>query len=187
MVLEREQEKIKVLYEKGCDISNPDDKDIASAVKIAEEADVVIAVVGDTTFLYGECCDRADLSLTGAQEELLKALKETGKPLIVVLINGKPLTIPWIKNADAILEAWNPGMEGGKAVASILFGDYNPSGKLTISFPVHVGQIPVYYNQLPGWHGGKYIDVDNEPLFPFGYGLSYTEYKYSNLRLEKTA
>ncbi len=187
-IRERAGDIIKVFYEKGCDIYNPDDEDIASAVKIAEEADVVIAVVGDTTFLYGECCDRADLSLTGAQEELLKALKETGKPLIVVLINGKPLTIPWIKeNADAILEAWNPGMEGGKAVASILFGDYNPSGKLTISFPVHVGQIPVYYNQLPGWHGGKYIDVDKEPLFPFGYGLSYTEYKYSNLRLEKSS
>ena len=105
----------------------------------------------------------------------------------MVLINGKPLTIPWIKeNAHAIVEAWNPGMEGGNAVSSILFGDYNPCGKLSISFPKGVGQQPVYYNQLPGWHGGKYADMEPEPLFHFGYGLSYTTFEYSNLKTSKT-
>lgn len=177
----------EVLYEKGCDILDNNDHNIEAAVKVCEKSDVVIAVVGDTIVLNGEARDRAELNLTGAQQELLEAVKKTGKPLIVVLINGKPLTIPWVKdNADAILEAWNPGMEGGKAVASILFGDYNPSGNLTISFPRSVGQLPVYYNQYPGWHGGKYADMPAEPLFPFGYGLSYTTYEYSNLTLSKT-
>ncbi len=186
-IRERAGKELEILYDKGCDILDKEKEDIARAVKVAHQADAIIAVVGDTTCLYGECLDRADLNLTGAQQELLEALKKTGKPLIVVLVNGKPLTIPWIKeNADAILEAWNPGMEGGKAVASVLFGDYNPCGKLTISFPRHVGQIPVYYNQLPGWHTDRYQDMTIEPLFPFGYGLSYTSYKYSNLRVEKS-
>jgi len=110
-------------------------------------------VVGDTILLNGEVRDRSSLDLTGAQQKLLEALKNTGKPLVVVLINGKPLTVPWIKdNADSIIEAWNPGMEGGNAVAAVLFGDYNPCGKITISFPINVGQRPVYYNQYPGWH-----------------------------------
>ncbi len=175
----------EILYEKGCDVIDKRKENIARAVKVAEQAEVIIAVVGDTTCLYGECLDRADLNLTGAQQELLEALKRTGKPLLVVLINGKPLTVPWvIENADAIIEAWNPGMEGGKAVASVLFGDFNPCGKLTISFPRHVGQLPVYYNQLPGWHTDRYQDMTVEPLFSFGYGLSYTSFEYSNLRVK---
>ena len=183
-IKDRVSNKTEVLYEKGCHIYDEDEKDIESAVKVAEEAEAVVAVVGDTTSLYGECLDRADLNLTGVQNDLLKAVKDTGKPLIVVLINGKPLTIPWVKeHADAIIEAWNPGMEGGKALASILFGDYNPSAKLTISFPEHVGQLPVYYNQLAGWHTDRYQDMTAKPLFPFGYGLSYTTYNYSNLRI----
>jgi beta-glucosidase len=174
------------MYENGCHVYNQDNKDIEKAIRKAAKADAVVAVVGDTTSLYGECLDRADLNLTGAQNELLEALKDTGKPLVVVLINGKPLTIPWVKeHADAIVEAWNPGMEGGKALASILFGDYNPCAKLTISFPEHIGQLPVYYNQLPGWHTDRYQDMTAKPLFPFGYGLSYTTYKYSNFRIEK--
>ena len=185
-IKERVSNGTEVLYEKGCHIYDEDDKDIEGAVKVASEADAVVAVVGDTTCLYGECLDRANLNLTGAQRELLKAVKETGKPLIVVLINGKPLTIPWVKeNADAVIEAWNTGMEGGKALASILFGDYNPCAKLSISFPEHVGQLPVYYNQLPGWHTDRYQDMSAKPLFPFGYGLSYTNYKYSNLRIAR--
>ena len=183
-IRKRAGNNVEVLYEKGCHVIDENDKDIEKAVDIANQSDVIFAVMGDTVTLFGEQRDRAKLDLSGAQQELLEALKRTGKPLVVILIAGKPLTISWIKeNADAIIEAWNPGAEGGNAVASILFGDYNPSGKLTISFPAEVGQLPVYYNQNPGWHGGKYIDVDKEPLFSFGYGLSYTSYEYSNLTL----
>ena len=184
---QRAGKDIQVVYEKGCDLLDTDKHSISEAVKVASESDVVIAVVGDTNTLNGEMRDRVDLNLTGAQQQLLEALRETGKPLIVVLINGKPLTVPWIKDhGDAILEAWNPGMEGGHAIASILFGDDNPCGKLTISVPCHVGQQPVYYNQLPGWHGGKYVEMSDEPLFPFGFGLSYTQYEYTNLTLSAT-
>ena len=107
--------------------------------------------------------------------------------MVVLLINGKPLSIPWVKEyAQAIVEAWNPGVEGGTAVAGILFGDRNPVGKLTISFPYHVGQQPVYYNQIPGWHAERYVDMPKEPLFVFGYGLSYTTFEYANLQLSTT-
>ncbi len=178
---------IKINYNKGCDILDENNHSIDDAVAIAKDSDIIIAVVGDTNVLNGEIRDRVHLELTGAQQQLLESLKGTGKPLVVVLINGRPLTIQWIKeNANSILEAWNPGMEGGNAIASILFGDYNPSGKLTISFPRHVGQQPVYYNQLPGWHGDSYVEMTSEPLFPFGFGLSYTKYKYSNLRVSST-
>jgi beta-glucosidase len=174
----------RVDYVKGCDTVDPGDEDIAAAVALAGETDVAIVVVGDDTTLNGERRDRADLDLSGVQQQLLEAIYATGTPMVVVLINGKPLSIPWVaEHAPAILEAWNPGMEGGAAVAGILFGDQNPSGKLTISFPHHVGQQPVYYNQIPGWHGGKYVDVPPEPLFAFGYGLSYTSFAYANLQL----
>ncbi|MFX1282989.1 MAG: glycoside hydrolase family 3 N-terminal domain-containing protein [Promethearchaeota archaeon] len=183
----RVKDKSSILYAKGCDILNPEIKDIQKATFVAQEADVAVVVVGDSLSLVGEHKDRASLDLTGAQNELLKAVKTTGTPLVVVLINGKPLTIPWVaKNADAILEAWNPGNEGGNAVAAVLFGDYNPCGKLTISFPLHIGQLPVFYNQLPGWHGGKYVDLEADPLYPFGFGLSYTSFEYKNLSLSKT-
>ena len=186
-IKKRAGKDFEVYYEKGCDVIDDEIENIQGAVEIAEKSDVIVAVVGDTIVLNGETRDRANLDLTGAQEELLKALKDTGKPLIVVLINGKPLTIPWIKeNADAIVEGWNPGAEGGNAISSILFGDYNPSGKLSISFPKAVGQQPVYYNQLPGWHGGKYADMEPEPLFHFGYGLSYTTFEYSDLKTSKS-
>ncbi len=175
---------VEILYEKGCGLFDDEGETINKAIECAEEADVIIAVVGDTNTLNGETRDRVSLDFTGYQLHLLKALKKTGKPLVVVLINGKPLTVPWIKeNADAILEAWNPGMEGGNAVASILFGDYNPCGKLTISFPRHVGQQPVFYNKLPGWHGDSYVEMTDEPLFSFGFGLSYASYQYSNMKI----
>ncbi|UCG01831.1 MAG: glycoside hydrolase family 3 C-terminal domain-containing protein [Candidatus Heimdallarchaeota archaeon] len=186
-IKKRVKDPSSILYVKGCDVLNPEDQDIQKAVQAAMEANVAIVVVGDSYSLNGERKDRASLDLTGAQHKLLDSIKRTETPLIVVLINGKPLTIPWIaENADAILEAWNPGNEGGNAVAAVLFGDFNPSGKLTISFPRHIGQLPVYYNQMPGWHGGKYVDMDAEPLFPFGYGLSYTSFQYSNLRCSTT-
>ncbi|MFX1255852.1 MAG: glycoside hydrolase family 3 N-terminal domain-containing protein [Promethearchaeota archaeon] len=183
----RVQDKSSILYAKGCDVLDVEDKNIDEAESIAKKADIAIVVVGDTFSLIGERKDRASLDLTGAQQELLEVIKATGVPLVVVLINSKPLMIPWVvDNADAILEVWNPGNEGGAAVAAILFGDYNPCGKLTISFPYYVGQIPVYYNQIPGWHGGKYIDTPAEPLFPFGFGLSYSSFYYDNLQLSKT-
>ncbi|HEY9060390.1 MAG TPA: glycoside hydrolase family 3 N-terminal domain-containing protein [Pseudobacteroides sp.] len=184
-IKKRAGDRVEVVYDKGCDMFDESKENIEGAVKLAQQSDMVIAVVGDTVLLNGEVRDRSSLDLTGAQQKLLEALKNTGKPLAVVLINGKPLTVPWIKdNADSIIEAWNPGMEGGNAVAAVLFGDHNPCGKITISFPRNVGQQPVYYNQYPGWHGpARYIDVDPEPLFSFGYGLSYTSYDYSNLKL----
>jgi beta-glucosidase len=117
---------------------------------------------------------------------LVEAVYATGTRTVVVLINGKPLTIPWIaEHVPAIIEAWNPGLEGGTAIAGILFGDRSPSAKLTLSFPYHVGQQPVYYNQVPGWHGEqKYIDMPPDALYAFGYGKSYTHFTYSNLCLE---
>ncbi len=181
---EAEKRGIRVNCHKGCDIMDEHDQDIEGAVACAEKADVIIAVVGDCLHQNGETKDRADLQLSGAQEALLKALKNCGKPLIVILINGKPLSIPWVKdNADAVLETFNPGMFGGRATAEILFGKVNPCGKLPVSFPYHTGQLPVYYNQFPGWHGGRYMDMPAEPLYPFGYGLSYTTWQYSDLRL----
>jgi beta-glucosidase len=174
-------------YLQGCDIIDPVVENIAAAVELASQADVAIMVMGDTLLQNGEVRDRANLDLSGAQQQLLEAVHATGTPMVVVLISGKPLTVPWIaQNADAVLEAWNPGSQGGTAVAGILFGDRNPSGKLTISFAHHVGQQPVYYNVIPGWHAQKYIDMPVEPLYPFGYGLSYTTYAYSNLSLQST-
>jgi len=177
---------IEIKYEKGCDVINEKNHNIEEAVKIAKDCEAIVLVLGDTNTLYGEFRDRINTNLTGAQELLFEELRKLNIPLIVVLLNGKPLMISKIKeNANAILEAWNPGNEGGNAVASILFGDYNPLGKLTMSFPKHIGQQPTFYNQMPGWHGGRYIEMTAEPLYPFGYGLSYTKYEYSNLRVEK--
>lgn len=175
---------IEVAYHKGCDILT-ENEDIDGAIATATNCDAIIAVVGDCVEQNGEFKDRANLDLSGSQLELLKALKALGKPLIVVLVNGKPLSIPWLnKNADAIVETFNSGILGGKAVAELLYGEFIPSGKLSISFPYHSAQTPVYYNQMSGWHSPKYVDLeDKNALYPFGYGLSYTKYQYSNLRL----
>jgi beta-glucosidase len=171
-------------YCRGSDVLDPSAENVAEAAELARQADVAVVVVGDNLALTGERRDRANLDLSGGQQQLLEAIYETGTPMVVVLINGKPLSIPWVaEHAHAILEAWNPGLEGGTAVAGILFGDRNPSGKLTISFPYHVGQQPVYYNQIPGWHADCYADMPKEPLFAFGYGLSYTSFVYSNLKI----
>lgn len=179
-------EDCNVLYNKGCDIMDAADETIAAAVEIAKQADAVIAVVGDCLKQNGEYRDRANLELSGAQLDLLKALKGTGKPLIAILINGKPLCIEWLKdNCDALVEAFNCGDLGGLAIAELLAGKFNPSGKLTISFPRHSAQVPCYYNQYEGWHGGRYMDVEAGNVYDFGYGLSYSEFKYENLRLSK--
>jgi beta-glucosidase len=175
---------VAVRYAPGCSIINDDQTQIPAAVALAQQSDVVIAVVGDHLEFIGETKSTATLELQGGQIELLQALAATGKPLIVVLINSKPLVLPrTVKNASAIVEAFNPGMEGGRAIAEVLFGQVNPSGKLTISFPVHVGQQPIFYNQVRGQHGDRYADLTQEPLFAFGHGLSFTQYRYTNPRL----
>lgn len=175
---------VAVRYEQGCSIINNDLAGIPAAVAAAQCADVVVAVVGDHLNYVGESLSTATLELQGGQVALLDALAQTGKPLVVVLINSKPLVLPpAAKQAAAIVELFNPGMEGGTALAEALFGQLNPSGKLTISIPVHVGQQPVFYSQVRGQHGDRYADLTQEPLFPFGHGLSYTKYAYTNLRL----
>ena len=175
---------LKIHYERGCSIVDDDTTGIPAAVAAAQKADVVVAVVGDHLNFVGETLSTATLELQGGQIELLNALEKTGKPMVVVLVNSKPLVLPpSAKNAAAIIEVFNPGMEGGTAVAEALFGLLNPAGKLTISIPVHVGQQPIFYSQVRGQHGSRYADLTQEPLFPFGHGLSYTKYAYSNLRL----
>jgi beta-glucosidase len=173
-----------VRYERGCSITDDDLSGIPAAVAAAQASDVIVAVAGDHLRFIGEGRSTATLELQGGQVALLDALEQTGKPMIVVLVNSKPLVLPpSAKRAAAIIEGFNPGMEGGRAVAEAVFGRLNPSGKLTVSFPVHVGQQPVFYSQVRGQHGDRYADLTQEPLFPFGHGLSYTQYRYSNLQL----
>ncbi len=134
----------------------------------------------------GEGHDMANLDLTGMQEDLIKAVYSTGKPTIVVLINGRPLTLRWVsENIPAIVEGWMPGEQGGNAIADVLFGDYNPCGKLPITFPRHSGQYPFYYNHSITKEGANYIDMPGTPIWEFGYGLSYTKFEYSNLQMPK--
>ena len=175
-----------VLYARGC---NPTD-DLAEwydeAVAAALKADVVILVLGDHLDYVGEFRSTATLELMGGQKTLLEKIAATGKPVVAVLLNSKPLIFTRVSElCAAIIEAFNPGMPGGQAIAEAIFGAINPSGKLTITFPRHAGQMPLYYNKLPGQHNGWYADLnDREPaLFPFGFGLSYTTFAYSNLLL----
>lgn len=170
---------------------------VKEALDIAKKSDVVVAVLGETAGMSGEAASRNEISLPQCQRELLKALKSTGKPVVLLLMNGRPLTLTDdIPHTDAIVDIWRPGTEAGTAVAEVLFGDYNPSGKLTMTFPRSVGQIPLYYNHKntgrPYTQGSKetyvsnYIDQDNSPLFPFGYGLSYTTFSYGKVELSDT-
>jgi beta-glucosidase len=157
---------------------------IEQAVKVARSCDVTILAIGGNEGSYREGLDRSNLDLIGEQNELVKALLETGKPVVVLLFNGQPLSINYIEeNAPAIVECWYPGEATGAAVADVLFGKVNPSGKLPITFPVSVGKIPSYYNRKPSAKL-KYFDDAKEYLYPFGYGLSYTTYEYSNLTLD---
>jgi beta-glucosidase len=155
--------------------------DISSATAIAKEADVVILGLGENQRISGEGHDRSNLDLPGNQEHLLEAIVATGKPVVLVLENGRPLTISWAKeHVPAILEAWYPGEFGGTAIAETLFGDNDPAGRLTITFPHNIGQIPDFYNSDPS-RNTKYVDDDGKPLFPFGFGLSYTTFRYDHL------
>jgi beta-glucosidase len=164
------------------------------ALQTAGKADVVVVVLGEPAAWSGEASSLTEIGIPKVQQNLLKALLATGKPVVLVLINGRPLTLSWEnENVSAILEAWAGGTEAGNAVADILFGDYNPSGKLTTTFPVNVGQIPLYYNHKNTGRPidpnnkftSKYLDSPNDPLYPFGYGLSYTSFGYSDIRLSK--
>ena len=176
-------EQIKQLVAADSKVSFADGEDIEKAVAVAKEADVVILGLGEWQKISGEGFDRSDLNLPGKQEELLAAIVNTHKPVVLVLQNGRPLTIPWAaKHVPAILEAWYPGEFGGRAIAETLFGDNNPAGRLPISFPRDVGRLPDYYNHLYS-KKGSYIEGDDSPLFVFGHGLSYTTFKYSDLNV----
>ena len=158
---------------------------IAEAVAIAEDADVVIAAIGEPPGLCGEGMDRSEITLPPDQMALLEAVQGTGKPIVAVLMNGRPLAIPWLaKNVPAIIEAWYPAEFGGPAVAEVLFGDYNPAGRLPVTFPKSGGQLPLTYDRKPSYAVG-YVDQDWKPLFPFGHGLSYTEFEYSDLAVRQ--
>jgi beta-glucosidase len=162
-------------------VTSSDGEDIAAAVAMARNADVTILGLGERQGISGEGSDRSELGLPGNQEQLLEAIAATGKPVVLVLENGRPLTIGWAKDhVPAILEAWYPGEFGGRAIAETLFGDNNPGGRLTITFPRSVGQLPDFYNADPS-RIRKYVDDDGKPLFPFGYGLSYTTFTYAHL------
>ena len=168
---------------------------IAKAKAAAEDADVVVAVLGETANMSGEAASRATLNLPGIQEQMLEAVVATGKPVVLVLENGRPLDISWAsEHVPAILEAWYPGTEGGNAVADVLFGEVNPGGKLPVSWPREAGAEPLYYNHTlthdpedrPGFKS-RYWDIASKPLYPFGYGLSYSTFKFANLRLSKNS
>lgn len=176
---------------------------IAEAVAAANNADVIVAVVGEAQDMSGEASSRADIGLPQEQRDLIAALKKTGKPLVLVFFAGRPLTIGWECGvADAVLYAWCGGTEAGNGVADVLFGHYNPSAKLTVTFPHHVGQVPLFYahkntgrpymgkfeegGDFPSKFKSRYLDVPNEPLFPFGYGLSYTQFQYGAISVDKT-
>ncbi|QJD97745.1 beta-glucosidase BglX [Mucilaginibacter robiniae] len=205
----------KFVYAKGCNITddqkiinklNPHDAQIVldnktpqqlidEAVAAAKNANVVVAFLGEPFGMSGEAASRSDISLPENQQALLKALKATGKPVVLVLMNGRPLTLQWENNnLNAILETWFAGTKAGEAITDVLFGKYNPSGKLSMTFPRSVGQIPIYYNAKSTGrpideqqkYTSKYLDIPNTPLYPFGYGLSYTTFNYSAIQLDKT-
>jgi beta-glucosidase len=181
-----------VNYAPGCDAYCTSTSGFGAAVSAAQASAVTVVVAGEPAAYSGEASSRSDISLPGQQTALIQAIAATGKPYVVVLMNGRPLTLGWVAgNAPALLEAWFPGTEGGNAVADVLFGKVNPGGKLPMSFPRDVGQIPISYNELPSGrpadpsnkYTSKYLDVANTPQYPFGYGLSYTSFSLSNLHL----
>lgn len=193
-IRERAGEGVEVRYAKGCEVLDTSTDGFAEAVEAATGADVAIVVVGDKAGLTDECTsgearDRAVLDLPGVQADLVKAIYDTGTPVVLVLVNGRPVTLNWIaEDVPAIVEAWFPAEEGANAIAGVLFGDVNPGGKLPISFPRTVGQVPVYYGHKPS--GGRshwkvdYVETSVKPQYPFGFGLSYTQFKIDNLRLK---
>ena len=178
---------LTVTHAVGCSIRTPDTSGIPAALSACSDADVVVLVLGDELPFIGEGHSTATLELLGGQRALLDALVELGRPLVLVLVNSKPMVLPpRAAQVRAIVECFNPGMEGGAALAELLFGDLNPSGRLTISFPKHVGEQPSFYGQVRGQHGREYADLDQIPRFSFGFGLSYTRFAYSGLRMSRS-
>jgi beta-glucosidase len=175
--------------------AKPADELLKEAVDAAKKSDVIVAVVGESQSMSGESSSRSDIDIPESQKNMLKELSKLGKPMVIVLFNGRPLTLTWEdKHANAILDVWAPGTEAGNAIADVLFGDYNPAGKLTATFPRSVGQIPIYYNHKntgrpysggPSKFKSNYLDISNDPLYPFGYGLSYTTFGYGAVSVSK--
>jgi beta-glucosidase len=168
---------------------------LTAAVELAKQSDIVVLALGESQGMTGEAASRSNISIPENQQQLLKAVYATGKPVVLVLMNGRPLTLEWEDaHIPAILETWFLGTRAGNAITSVLFGDYNPAGKLTMSFPRNLGQIPIYYNHKntgrplnpDNKYSSKYLDTDNEPLYPFGYGLSYTRFTYGEVKLSKS-
>jgi beta-glucosidase len=183
---------ITITHARGCDVPCASIDGFAEAVSAARAADFTVLVVGESAEMSGEAASRSSLDLPGRQMDLVKAIHETGKPYAVVLMNGRPLTINWMaENSPAILETWFAGTQAGNAISDVLFGDVDPGGKLPVTFPRNVGQIPIYYNykstgrppDVNNKYTSKYLDVPVTPLFPFGFGLSYTQFRLSNLQL----
>ena len=187
----------KLLYAKGCEVNDSSQAGFAEAIEVAKQADVVIMSVGEASDWSGEAKSRSNLHLPGMQEELVKAIYATGKPIVVLINAGRPLIFSWTADhVQAILYTWWLGTEAGNAIADVLFGDYNPSAKLPISFPRTEGQIPIYYNHFSTgrpatsdsdrFYRSAYIDLSIYPKFPFGFGLSYTNFDYSNVQLSSS-
>jgi beta-glucosidase len=172
--------RLKLLWDAGAAADGP--ARIEEAAQLARASDVAVVVAG---LEEGEFRDRASLSLPGRQEELIRAVAATGTPTVVVLVGGSAITMSaWLDAVDGVVDVWYPGEEGGHAVADVLFGDENPAGRLPITFPMAEGQLPLYYNHKPTGRGDDYLDLTGMPLFPFGFGLSYTTFDYSNLRID---
>lgn len=184
----------ETFFHEHVDINNKDTSGTYKAVKLASKSDIVIAVLGEHGLQSGEGRSRTKINLPGLQEDFLKKIYKVNKKIILVLMNGRPLDLSWVdENIPAVIETWHLGTMSGEAISSVIYGDHNPSGKLPVSFPRSLGQVPIYYNYKntgrpgPGGHvfWSHYNDEKNDPLYPFGYGLSYTEFKYSNLNVEK--
>lgn len=195
--LENKLDNHSLSVAKGCDVDAITDEQLNDAITVAKEVDVILLALGEHSEMSGEAGSRSNIKLPDSQLKLIDKIRELGKPTITVLFNGRPLDLHGVYDkTDALLEAWFPGTEGGNAITDILYGDVNPSGKLTLSFPYSVGQVPVYYNHFnTGRPQGaedaqvryvsQFLDIPNEPLFPFGYGLSYTTFSYQNMKLSK--
>ena len=185
---------VQITHARGCEVTNDSTAAIAEAVRVAQAAEAVIVAIGETADMSGEAASRSSLDLPGGQQALVQAIHATGRPYTVVLMNGRPLSIRWLaENSPAILEAWFPGTQAGHALADTLFGDANPGGKLPVTFPRTVGQVPIYYNHkstgrppdAANKYSSKYLDGPWTPLYPFGHGLSYSRFKLANLRVSE--
>lgn len=193
-VKERVSPNTKVQFARGCEIDGKDQSGFQEAVRLAKESDAVVMIVGESRDMSGEAASRTSLDLPGVQQQLIEAVHATGKPMVVVVLSGRPLALSWIaENVSAVIQAWHLGTESGHAIADVLFGDFNPCGRLTVTVPRNVGQIPIYYNHkntgrppsADNKFTSKYLDVPWTPLYPFGFGLTYAKFDYANLRLAK--